>query len=120
MNRLAVLCFWSAAALAFFMAVRPPVGDPHLSMSDKALHMAAFAVLASLAALAFRRTPLWRIGLGLLLFGGAIEVVQGLPIVGRDADARDLVADAAGIALALPLSALVLRRWRGSATARTA
>ena len=117
MNRLAALTFWCAAAFAFVMAVRPPVGDPHLSLSDKALHAAAFAVLAALAAVAFRRAALWRIALGLLAFGGLIEIVQGLPIVGRDADVRDLVADAAGIAFSLPLSALVLRRWRATASA---
>jgi hypothetical protein len=45
-----------------------------------------------------------------------VEILQGVMGFGRDSDWRDLVADAAGVALALALAWLV-RRFRISRSA---
>jgi hypothetical protein len=57
---------------------------------------------------------LHRIGLVILAFGGAIEILQGLPIIHRDASWLDLLADACGISAAFgPM--LVSKWWRETA-----
>jgi len=108
MTRLLRLAFWSAAAFALIMAVLPHPprvpGDP----SDKVQHMAAFAVLAGLAAAAYREAPLLRIGLGLSAFGAAIELVQLIPALQRWGDVVDWLADTAAAALVLSAAGL----WR--------
>ena len=95
--------FWAAAAFAFVMATLPhPVelpGDP----SDKIQHIVAFAVLAWLAALGYRQTPMVRIGLGLCLFGALIECAQAVPALNRDSDWIDWVADTTSAAAVLSL-----------------
>jgi VanZ family protein len=95
------LLFWSALLLAFVMASlpQPPVlpGDP----GDKELHMLAFLVLATLAAFAFPRISILWLFVGLAAFGGAIELFQAIPALGREASWLDWMADliAAGAAL---------------------
>ncbi len=85
------LLFWAAMALAFVMAVMP--SPPTLPVSDKLQHAAAFLVLALLGRWAYPQTRKRRLLLGLAAFGALIEVVQALPIVGRDSDPLDWVAD---------------------------
>ncbi len=103
-KRLFQLLFWSAIAFAFVMASlpQPPAlpGDP----SDKQLHMLAFLILATLAAFAFPGTSLLRIFLGLAAFGGAIEVVQAIPALKREASWLDWAADLFAAAAALLLA----------------
>ena len=111
------LAFWAAAVFAFVMAVLPGGPEAPFTVSDKVMHASAFFVLAGLAAFAFRRTALWKIALGLAAFGAGIEIVQGMSFVHRDMSLLDLVADVVGISLSLPFFALVLRRWRATATA---
>jgi len=98
---------WTAIVIVFVLAVvpHPPVlpGRP----SDKIQHVAAFAVLASLAWLAYPETAKLRIGIYLALFGALIELVQAIPGLGRDADPVDWAADLAAISLVL----LVLAWW---------
>ncbi|KPF61796.1 hypothetical protein [Porphyrobacter sp. AAP60] len=100
-ERLFQLLFWSALVFAFVMASlhQPPSipGNP----GDKLLHVIAFVVLAGLAAFAYPRLRLVFIFAGLAVFGGAIEVVQGIPQVGREPSWADWLADvgAAGVVL---------------------
>ena len=118
MSRLLLLCrlaFFAAVAFTFAMAVLPPGDGPELLPWDKAQHFLAFYVLAGLGAAAFPRQTLWAPAVGLLLFGGLIELVQALPIVGRDSDFWDWVADAVGVAFAL--GPLGLGWWRRTAGA---
>ena len=100
-ERLFQLLFWSALVFAFVMASLPqppPLpGDP----SDKVLHVLAFLVLAGLAAFAYPRVRLIVIFLGLALFGGAIEVAQAIPQLGREPSWVDWLADVAAAATVL-------------------
>ncbi len=70
---------------------------------DKARHFSAFAVMTTSAILAFPRTRLSVIAGLLSLAGAAIEVVQGLPMVHRDADVFDWVADSTAIVMVLAI-----------------
>ena len=106
------LLFWSAAAFAFVMAVlpHPPElpGDP----SDKVQHIRAFAVLAALALAAFAEMSPLRIGVALGLLGAAIEVVQMIPMLHRDASALDWLADCAAVLVVLAIGTPLRQRLR--------
>ncbi|MEJ0023827.1 MAG: VanZ family protein [Alphaproteobacteria bacterium] len=109
---LARTAFVVAIAFTLYSALSPPSTAPGFFPWDKAQHFTAFYVLAVLGALSFPRTlSLW-IGLGLSLFGGAIELVQALPIANRDCDVFDWVADTIGIVCALGPAVLPqVRSW---------
>jgi VanZ family protein len=81
--------------------------------SDKLDHLAAFAVLAVLLACGRRHPWAWALGVG--MWGGVIELGQGL--TGRHGDPMDWLADLAGAAVgwaavAAPPVAWLHRRWR--------
>lgn len=78
--------------------------------SDKAQHLLAFALLSLLGVLAHPRLAPAGLALGLAGFGGAIELAQLIPALNRSGDPLDWAADLAGIALAVPLGALLRRR----------
>ena len=105
-----IASFWGAVAFTFACAEMPARLSPQLFPWDKAEHFLAFYVLASLAAAAYPRVPLIIVALWLSLFGATIELVQALPIVHRDCDIWDWVADSAAIAAAL--APTLLDRWR--------
>ena len=80
---------------------------------DKAEHFIAFYALTGLAAAAFPRRNLLWIATALSAFGALIEFVQGLPIVHRDRDFWDWVADT--IAILAALAPMLLVWWRREA-----
>ena len=89
-----------AVALAYtlFKAFAPAhEGGSGLFPWDKADHFSAFFVLTGLAMVALPRQPLWRIAAGMSALGAMIEVIQGLPFVGRDCDFWDWVAEMVAI-----------------------
>ena len=109
-DRAAKAAFAAAVFAAFVGAVWPDPSADRLLKSDKLLHIVAFYVLGALGYLAFPRAPLWRLGLALSAYGALIEACQGLPIVGRDADFWDWVADTAAVGAAiLPVALARLR-----------
>ena len=107
--------FWLLLAFALVMALLPkPPQLPIDRFGDKFEHMLAFAALAGVANLGWRHIPAWRIALQLSAFGALIEVLQMIPSLHRDSDARDWVADTAAILVAT-LIARGLYRWRAPA-----
>jgi hypothetical protein len=100
-----------------------PAAAPDFAWSDKAYHAAHYAMLAGLLLLA----AVWRPGrgpgrwpnsapavvAGLIVVGGGLEVLQAF--VGRQADVTDLLADAAGVAMAALLWGWTRRRLAGEA-----
>jgi len=90
-----LICAVAVAWLAFRPAVEVEAGLPW----DKANHASAFAVLTFLAGRGWPRLSPAVLVLIMLAAGIGVELVQGVPQVGRDADAWDVVADAVGIAL---------------------
>jgi hypothetical protein len=110
---LARLAFISALIFTFYSAVIPPQHALQLVPWDKAEHFIAFYGLTGLAVAAFPRRNLFLIAGLLSGFGALIEFVQGLPIVHRDRDFWDWVADT--LAIAAALSPMILVWWRREA-----
>jgi hypothetical protein len=111
-RRIATACFWLAMLVTLGLAFAPGGKVPHLFPWDKAEHFAAFYVLAVLAAAAAPRVSLWRLGLLLSMLGGAIELVQAIPMLGRDCDVFDWAADTAAVLCAYVPAMLPLWRSR--------
>ena len=95
--------FWATAAFSFVMAALPHPPDVPGRPNDKVEHIVAFATLAALASFAYPRAALMRLLAGLSLFGAFIEVVQAIPVLQRDSDIKDWVADTAAVAVVLAL-----------------
>jgi hypothetical protein len=98
-----------AATLVLALDPQPPQ-LPTDQFGDKFEHMLAFAVLAIVARLGFRKAP-DRLILERLSFAGAlIEMLQAIPALHRDCDWRDWVADTLAVAAALLLMRCLPRR----------
>jgi hypothetical protein len=108
--KFARLVFFAALIFTFYSAVVPPAHALQLTPWDKATHFIAFYVLTGLAVAAFPKKNPIMIGAWLSAFGGLIEVVQGLPMVHRDRDFWDWVADT--IAISCALAPMLLFWWR--------
>jgi len=114
-----VLWILTTACLGLAIGVLTLRGDVHVpsgpALSDKVYHLAGFAALVLPTAIL---QPGWslRVGLGSLLYGGIIEVIQ--PSFGRDAEWLDFIANGigivAGLILGRVLRRLALRLWRTS------
>ena len=103
--------FWLLLVFALTMALLPkPPSLPIDLFGDKFAHMLAFAALAGVANLGWREVPAWRTGLLLAVFGALIEVMQLIPVLHRDSDVRDWIADTVTI-VAATLVARALGRW---------
>ena len=97
-----------AVASALLLAPINPNATP-LPISDKVVHAVLFLCL-SVPPLLWRLAPDWLVAVGMSAYGLAIEVIQ--PSFGRAFEWRDLLADMAGIALALVLVAGLRRQVR--------
>ncbi|WP_199174214.1 VanZ family protein [Roseateles chitinivorans] len=77
---------------------------------DKANHFAAFGTLAIVGMQCFAAGPRrrWIVLAMLLAYGVLIELVQS-QIPGRDAEARDVLADMIGASIGVALHALLMR-----------
>jgi len=106
LDRLLKLLFWTALAFAYVAALLPPAEAPSFA-PDKIEHFVVFVVLALLAAMAWRRTNVAWIGIGLIGFGALIEFSQMVPSLHRDADWKDWAVDGVAIAIGLLAAALV-------------
>lgn len=106
--RLARIGLVFAAIFAFIVAILPSVPGPE-TYNDKVLHASTFFVLAGLSAVGWRTHSAFKLFIALTAFGGLIEIVQGLDLIGRDADLLDLLADMVGAALGLAAARIVTR-----------
>jgi hypothetical protein len=112
-RRFRVPIFWTTMLVVYALAIMPAPQAPSLGAGDKINHIAAFFVLTLLGRPAYRHAAAWRLGVGLSLFGVLIELTQAIPILQRDANVWDWVADSAAIVVALAL-ALLLERFHPS------
>ncbi|MET3667017.1 VanZ family protein [Caulobacter sp. 1776] len=103
------LVFVAATVFTLYAALAPGDDTAGLIPWDKAKHFIVFYGLTFLATVALPRSRWWKIGTVLLAFGVGIEILQGLPIVGRDADVFDVVADTLGIGFFF--GPTVVRAW---------
>ncbi len=104
------MAFWGAALFALVMASLPHPPSLPGTHSDKIQHIIAFATLTSLAAFAYPAARLIVIFLALAGFGGAIELVQAIPALHRDASLLDWLADVSAVGFTLA----VVAAWRRS------
>ena len=77
---------------------------------DKWMHGVTFAVLALWFTGLYARSSYWKIGIGLIVFGLAIEGCQRL-VTYRTADLADVWSDLAGIVIGLLIGALGSGGW---------
>jgi len=106
-GRLLRALFWAAALFALVMALLPhPVEIPG-NPSDRVQHVVAFATLGLLGFYAYPRlSPFWLVA-ALSLFGAFIEVAQAIPLLHRDTDLLDWIADT----IACLVTVVSLRWW---------
>ena len=103
---------WLFAAVLLFTlgaALVPNAAAPDLGDGDKVNHIAAFVTLSVAAAWAWPRTRLSTIAVAISAFGAAIEGLQAIPFIARDAEWADWYADTAAAVVALAVIALI--RW---------
>lgn len=100
--------FWLLALFALFMALIPHPPQLPGNPSDKLQHVAAFATLAFVGGLAYPRLTHLRLIAALSLFGAFIEVAQAIPVLHRDSDPLDWLADT----IACSVVVIALAWWR--------
>ena len=105
-----IVLFVLACAVVAWTSLIPPDQLPKTGISDKIEHAAAYAGLAMAGLWAFPRRY-GRLAVGLMALGIAIEVLQGLMGLGRQADVLDALADGAGLGLVL-IAPLILAAKR--------
>lgn len=107
---LARLAFFAALLLTFYGALTPPSHALKLFPWDKAEHFIAFYGLTGLAVAAYPKRNLFIVAASLSGLGALIELVQALPILHRDCDFWDWVADT--LAIIAALAPMLLVWWR--------
>lgn len=106
-TRTAQLLFWAAALFALVMALLPHPPEVPGNPNDKVQHIMAFACLGVLGRIAFPRFATLSLIASLSAFGAVIEVLQAIPVLHRDSDPLDWLADT----VACTLVVLALRWW---------
>jgi VanZ family protein len=96
---------------AVLVCLMPSQDVAGLEMNDKLSHVIGHGAMAAYFSGLVPRRSWWKIFVFLLLLGGAIELAQHSMHVGREGDARDLVANSCGAVLGLALGWLGLARW---------
>ena len=91
---------------------------PDLGHGDKVNHIAAFVTLSVAGGVGVAAgARCGTIAVLMSAFGAAIEGLQALPVIARDAEWADWYADTAAVAVAL-LVVAVVRRLRATSSAR--
>lgn len=109
--------FWLVAGIlatgyGVYLALRPPAGaPPWFPGGDKVQHALSYVAMGLWYAALFERRHLPRVALGLFTFGVVIEVLQATMPFGRAADWIDLLANGAGIAIAIGLTVALRESW---------
>jgi VanZ family protein len=112
LHRLAMWLFWPAVVLVTWGELTPSPPHVEAHIWDKLLHFTAYFGLAGMAAWSIksRRTLVLAV-LGLIAFGGLLEIVQGM--TGRDADVLDEVANTLGAVLGALAGLMLIRLVEG-------
>ena len=102
---------WAMVVFITVSCLEPPRYVPDLHLWDKAEHALAFGGMALWFGGLVRRSRYLVVGFVMLLFGGGIEIAQGVMRLGRDMDIMDFLADGVGISIALTALYLGLGAW---------
>ena len=102
---------WAMVVFITVSCLEPPRYVPDLHLWDKAEHALAFGGMALWFGGLVRRGRYLVVGFVMLLFGGGIEIAQGVMRLGRDMDIMDFLADGVGVSIALIALYLGLGAW---------
>ena len=93
--------FWVAIVISFLAAINPQPPQLPRQPNDKVQHIMAFLMLGALAFFAFPRVRPVILLAWLSAFGAFIEFVQMIPVLHRDGDILDWIADTVAAAVIL-------------------
>jgi VanZ family protein len=110
-NKVWLALGWALIVAAVIVCLIPAKELPSTGLSDKWEHFVCYAVLTSFFAGLYPRSSYWKIVLGFVGMGIAIEFAQGAMNLGRQADVYDAVANSIGVLIGLALSLAGLGRW---------
>lgn len=110
--RLPLRCGVGGYSLFIVWASLRPAGPggaiPHL---DKVLHLGVYALLACGLALAWPKLSKAKVFWSCVIFGGAIELAQGVIAIGRTASLMDGLANSLGSALGVFMASLIMAKF---------
>jgi uncharacterized protein (TIGR03382 family) len=109
--RLWLAAAWTLVVFAILASLMPAQHLPDVGASDKVEHMAAYALLALWFTGIYPKSRYMWIAVGLFLLGLGIEGAQGAMGYGRQADVRDMAANATGIGAGILAAWLGLGGW---------
>jgi VanZ family protein len=106
------IAFWSACIFFGFLCLIPTAYLPSglFNWWDKAQHVIAFFCLYSFGVLAYQKA-LGKVAIGLLLYGGSIEILQWFT-GWRSGELSDWLADGIGILIGFALASNVNQKAR--------
>jgi len=100
-QRVLIAAFWIPGLFSAYAAFAPHGVPLPVEVSDVVLHLCAFGYLTAALGVAYYAPVRWLVPVAwMALYGVAIEAIQYF-IPTRDAEVKDLVVDAFGIALGL-------------------
>lgn len=103
------ILFWSLLlVVTYLMLIELPPKHGGWPYWDKVQHLLVFIMLTIMAFLAYQKVR-WLSVILLVLYGAAIEWLQGLLTVTRMPSVGDWLADVAGVMLTLMLSVWIVR-----------
>jgi VanZ family protein len=109
--RIARVLFWFSVGVTFIAAVMPRPHPGGMVVSwDRGDHFLSFYVLTVIAGIGFSPRKLIHLAGGLAAFGLSIELIQALPLIHRDSDVWDWIADLVGIAAVV--GPILIGRWQ--------
>jgi len=88
---------WLGVVITLVVSLMPPVLDESSGNTDKIVHLAGYAVLMFWWAQLIIQQR-WKLAVAVVLFGGAIELLQGLTPA-RQPDLLDALANSSGVLL---------------------
>ena len=107
--------FWIAIVISFLAAINPQPPQLPGQPNDKVQHIMAFLMLGAIAFFAFPRTRPVIMLAWLSAFGAFIEFVQMIPVLHRDGDILDWIADTGAAAVILTTLHLIRSASRRAA-----
>lgn len=104
--------FWVALPFTLVMALLPHPPTLPGEAGDKLLHVLAFSTLSLLASAGFSGRRRLQVLLGLVVLGGAIELLQAIPSLHRDAEWLDWLADCAAVLVTFTAYQAAVSAWQ--------
>jgi VanZ family protein len=106
-------CDWLLTLAVVLGSLIPPAEMELVTpiINDKLLHGFAYFLMGMWFAGSMEPPKHGWLALGLVLLGGAIEILQYYMGFGRDADWKDFLADIIGVVLAITLARAGLGNW---------